>query len=354
VMMRVVYNLMTAENSEQILQILETISNAPNRDVFDRIVTEKPRLFLRLLKEPFFQKVSCSPSEHNMTTTTTSALQLTSFLWEILLLLRSNHKKILIFDGRNAPRNTRFISQLNRALMHESDTLVITIDNDGFNQIDARLFFSMRMKCEDDDLVICMIYKWLHDLIEVTIVTNDKSEIRPRNIERIAATSPYWKDDKVQGFSSVRTMTFREYLLLYGMVCDYSASQPASLNDVRGGSVRGGDASSPSPSHPALASSPSPPALSSHRSFVQPRGCYHCGELGHKKFQCPHQHVPSKLSVIVDANSLSAASAASTATSTPASTPASTPPNKAQEFLAKVAAKGNLKPPPKAGDIAKK
>ena len=303
-------------------------------------------------------------------------------------MLRSNHKKILIFDGRNAPRDRNFISQLNQALKHESDTLVITIDNDGFIQIHAQLFFSMRLKREDDDLIICMIYKWLHDLIDVTIVTNDKSEIRQINIALIAATSPHWKEDKVEGFSSVRKMTFRKYLSQDGMVWDYSASQPASLDDVRGGSVRGGsvrggsvrggsvrdgsvrggsvrdgsvrggDASSPSPPPPALASSPPPPALASSPSppalassppppalasaSVPPGLCFHCGKSGHKKFQCPHLHVFSRLSVTeVDARSLSAASTATT-------------PNRAHLFLAEVAAGGDLKPQPKAGDKVKK
>jgi hypothetical protein len=327
-----------------ILGVFDEIVDAVNRNVFCSLVTKAPHVFLRLLREPFFVPVVCHPDMSSVGTTN-SARNFTSFLWEILKSLRSSHKNVYLFDTRNLP--IKMIDKVKKKMMVFDKSMFVTFDTDGFFQLCTYLRFSIKTGTEDDDIVICMLYKWLSDFLPVHVVTNDKKGVRLPNLKHMQA-SPFWDEDCVTGFCDIPTISFLQFLSLPPPAFASSPSPPAFASSpppVFAYSPSPPPASSPSPPSPASspsppspASSPSLPAFASSSSASVPPGtCFHCGQPGHQKHRCPYRPIPSRLSVIeVDTNSLSAA----------------TTPNRAQLFLAEVAAKGNLKPPPKAGDKA--
>jgi hypothetical protein len=267
------------------------------------------------------------------------------------------------------------IDKLKKKMKGFHESMFVTFDTDGFTQLCTNLRLIIRTGTEDDDIVICMLYKWLSGFLPVHVVTNDKRGVRLQNLEHMKA-SPFWDEDCVTGFCDIPTISFSHFspsppALASSPSPLVLASSPSPLVLALSPSPLV-LASSPSPlvlasspSPPALASSPSPLVLASSPSplvlasspspvfvsspsplvlasaSVPPGLCFHCGKPGHQKHRCPHRPVPPKISVTeVDARSLSAAS-----------TPATTP-NRAQLFLAEVAAMGNLNPLPKAGDRA--
>ena len=332
-------------NAKAIIGIFENISDAVNLDVFHSLVTKAPHVFLRLLREPFFVSVVCHPDRSSVGTTN-SARDFTSFLWEILKSLRSSHKNVYLFDTRNLPRN--MIEKLKKKMTGFHESMFVTFDTDDFTQLYANIRCSIRTGTEDDDIVICMLYKWLSGFLPVHVVTNDKKGVRLQNLEHMKA-SPFWDEDCVTGFCDIPTISFSHFspsppALASSPSPLVLASSPSPLVLALSPSPLV-LASSPSPlvlassPSPVFVSSPSPLVLAS--ASVPPGLCFHCGNPGHQKHRCPHRPVPPKISVTeVDARSLSAAS-----------TPATTP-NRVQLFLAEVAAMGNLNPLPKAGDKA--